>query len=90
MDVHTFDGKLLESTSLLPIHLKEISSEDKILAFDELRKILSPNNNLETIIHDLGKPSNYDPTNNLRADDLLYLCYQLIKKLTSNNDLIFL
>lgn len=95
MNVHQFDGQLFPDKSLLQEHLHRaalISKDQKQNSFLKLRTMLLPNNNLDTIIHDFyiyGRNigPNYDPTNDLYADDLLYLCYELLHRSFDHNDL---
>ena len=84
MDVHAYDAELLESKALILRQLEmahQCTRDDKMAAFADLRAKIShasiPYYN--AIINDyIHHPlQNYDPTNDLYADDLLYLCYQL-------------
>ena len=98
MDVHIFDGQLLYSKSLILPHLQIaalVSNEDKLAAFGQLKLQLDPNPNFDTIVNDFmsighSPGPNYDPTNELYADDLLYLCACLVQKMPLNETLIFL
>lgn len=79
MDVHVFDGKLLSSISnysplmavwALDINIKR-SEIQKLLKYDysdTAQKIL------QQLYQDVGTNANYDVTNQVTADDLLYLC----------------
>ena len=88
MDVHTFDGKLLEVRKSLSFYLEcaaQISHENKLAAFELLRMFIKPNVNFNTIVEDFRRDghdanSNHDPTNDLHADDLLYLCWIILEK----------
>jgi hypothetical protein len=88
MNTHYFDGKLLPDKALLHEHIlraESIPKDQKLNAFYDLRAKLSPNHNLNTIINDFNlyghaPGPNYDPTNDLYADDLLYLCYELLQR----------
>lgn len=98
MNIHIFDGQLLEAKALLSVYLEsaaEVSSEDKIMAFEQLKTFIQPNLNFDIIVndfktfgHNLG--SNYDPTNELYADDLLYLCAILLEKLDNTDEFLFI
>ena len=94
MDTHTFDGQLLDIKAQILPYLEmaaAISKEDKLVAFKKLGTCIQSNSNFDTIVNDfqnLGHSNgpNYDPTNGLYADDLLYLC----SKMTHNEALISL
>lgn len=87
MNVHIFDGQLLDSKQELLPYLTNI--QDKAIILDELRKYIF-HVNFNTIINDLDKSSNHDLSNDLHADDLLYLCGLIIRKLEDKETFIFL
>lgn len=86
MDAHCLDGKLREAEALIHEHIllaQSIPEEQKLNAFLELQELI-PNRNLIKITNDFilyghAPGPNYDPTNDLYADDLLYLCYLLVQ-----------
>jgi hypothetical protein len=91
MDIHIFDGKLKESKESLLPYLKlisEVSREDKLIAFERLKNKINPSVNLDIIIRDSNSPANHDLTNDLHAEDLLYLCVLLVDRLPDNETLI--
>ncbi|CAN5887102.1 hypothetical protein BH23THE1_BH23THE1_34160 [soil metagenome] len=100
MNVHIFDGQLLNTKAFISTHLSiasAVSNEDKLLSFERLRSQLRPNPNINTIINDFivyghENGPNYDPSNDLYlyADDLLYICAELVQKLPQNETLKFL
>jgi len=74
-DVHQFDGKL--QTLKIKPHIPE---SDKRKMFEDLTTKISQNRNiphpqsvhgLHVVISDMGSPRNYDPTNDMYADDIL-------------------
>jgi len=81
MNCHIFDGTLL--------HLAEetksnIDIDTKLRLFKKVRKEIVTHNGatkcFNIIMDDIGKPSNFDNTNNLIADDIMYLiCLKLDK-----------
>lgn len=76
MNVHNFDGKINNT-------IPKINIETKINYFNSTPfKIIHPN--FFTIKNDMitNPNANYDPTNNLYADDILYL---ILYKLESYN-----
>ena len=87
MNVHIFDGQLLEAREELLPYLLNISSEDKIIVFEELRKYIS-HVNFDMIINDSHNASNHDLSNDLHADDLLYLCGIIMEKLEDKETFI--
>lgn len=101
MNVHIFDGELLESKLLLSSYLEsaaEVLSEDKIITFERLRTFIQPNGanvNFDTIVNDFkihghNQGSNYDQSNGLYADDLLYLCAVIMQNLDDKDELILI
>jgi hypothetical protein len=73
MDVHTFDGQLLEIKTFLLPYL-EISPENKFNVFQQLKILIGSNVTFDIIVNNSKSNENYDPTNDLYADDLLYIC----------------
>lgn len=101
MDTHRFDGKLSLIRSLLErdlLRVKQISREERLRLFRLLSSFLASYpkitpqafNNLETIIRDSSSHLNYDPTNDLSSEDLLYLLAEKITSLEGEkrNDLL--
>lgn len=94
LDTHHYDGKLKDRIdSLLPhiIRAASIPKSQKVEAFSVLRNTLihRPTFNIvaqtnfdqivmDFIQYDHNPGPNYDPTNNLYADDVLYLCSEII------------
>lgn len=102
LNTHDYDGKLKEAVKIIEERILVVSNIDtssKLTAFHELQNELAKQpgykgaacKNLATIISDFKKygrkGANYDPTNNLYADDLLYICYQVhFKTKDANTD----
>lgn len=83
MDIHIFDGQLLRTKTSLSPYLEnafQMSSEEKLKAFERLRSLIQPNVNFEIIVNDFRTGPNYDATNDLYADDILYICAELLSK----------
>ncbi len=90
LDTHFYDGRLNElKQSILPdlLRIGALSSEEKIKAFNVLRSHLPAtiHRNLNVIIDEFIRTGhahnqNYDPTNDLYADDLLYLCCEIAEE----------
>jgi len=84
LDTHYYDGKLPVAELKREIdRVAALSREMKVVACTSLLNLdMDPRQkrNLETIILDFRDASrtNYDPTNDLDAGDLLYLCYERI------------
>ena len=88
-NTHYYDGKLTEAIIISP----NISKLNKINIIQDLKTLLETESNhplyygamaaLKIIQADINNPENYDATNNLRADNILYL---LVKKLETNID----
>ena len=84
-ETHFYDGQL--EKAVLEADLSRASqktSEEKLAAFGLLRSLLPKitHHNFDVIVRDFirtgrTKGANYDPTNDLYADDLLYLCSEL-------------
>lgn len=86
LDTHYYDGKLTYVTHYIPElnYITNAPVEYKIEVIDNLFEALAHKlpdmalNNLFTLKKSIGTPANYDPTNNINADDLLCLCYDHI------------
>lgn len=89
LNTHHYDGKLTETVKLHINEITAASlcpSEIKLAAFSDLKDRLNTlhmsliaNNMFDCIVSSYenkgrNSPANYDPTNNLHADDLLYMC----------------
>jgi len=79
LDTHSYDGRL-DSKNINEIdNVRQLSNDDKLLVINELLEHINTKISdeglfyLKTIINDIGTDHNYDPTNNLRAEDLLYI-----------------
>jgi hypothetical protein len=91
VDTHIYDGKL--DNKSIP-ELKDIiflsNEEKKIKCMDVYNGYIKKERNkisihfLMKIIDDIGTEQNYDPTNSLRAEDLLVLC----SNFRSNDDFL--
>lgn len=90
LETHTYDNCLHECKKELQDHIsrsRQIDKSEKLQSFLTLLKELNSapiqaQQNLNTIIQDFdrlgtGIGPNYDPTNDLDASDLLYLCCEL-------------
>lgn len=74
LNTHTYDGKL-NRESVGELTLSETEKKERA---NELLSYVSDNvakHFLRQIIDDFGKPANFDPSNSLRADDLVCLCW---------------
>ena len=80
LEVHSYDGALLsQKDKLVKLStIEKMSMEEKMNAVLEIKKKLtvkgiSPSGmaNLHSIISHIGCSPNYDPTNKVRAEDLL-------------------
>lgn len=86
-NTHFYDGKLGELKAFLEPDLLQTgqrTAEEKLAFFQLLRTKLprTAHRNFDIVVQDFIKTGrtpgpNYDPTNNLYADDLLYLCGSL-------------
>lgn len=84
-DTHYYDGKInkydiskLKEVEQLPLEYKKQRGE-------ELLSIVN-NYYLRIIINDIGSDRNYDQSNKLSVDDLIYLCWEF----KDNSDFISL
>ena len=98
---HTYDGKLQKSKQTIENNIQrasKISKKDKVQAFIKLRNNLIKYKEFtpqiqrcfDVIYNTFSqkgrtKSANYDPTNDLYADDLLYLCYEKVFESDSND-----
>jgi len=80
LNTHTYDGKL--NTGLLPdlVLSKSLTCEQKrIYGYELIQNMRHVNKTaisfLKRIVKSIGTKSNFDSTNNLSADDLIYLCW---------------
>lgn len=86
-ETHFYDGQLGTAKATLEVDLIRASqktSEEKLAAFGLLRSLIpkETHHNFDIIVRDFirsgrTKGANHDPTNDLHADDLLYLCSEL-------------
>lgn len=91
LNTHSYDGKII------PTNLKEKLETASFLSLEEKKRrgeallnyAFSENarHYLQGIIDDISRPQNYDPTNQLRADDLLCLCYEFRQNEDFNKEL---
>jgi hypothetical protein len=87
MDVHIFDGRLLNSKEELLPYLSNI--QNKVIVLEKLRNYIS-HINFDTIINDSHNASNHDLSTNLHAYDLLYLCGLVMENLDDKETFILL
>lgn len=88
LNTHHYDGKLnLECIPKLT-QIQELTLEQKKEKGMALLSLISKESFpfLDKIIQDIGSPANFDFSNNLRADDLICLCWDF----KENPDFIFL
>lgn len=79
-ETHFYDGRLSPIKDPLKADLERAgqkTQEEKMISFRALRQQLpeETHRNFDVIVQDIG--NNYDSTNDLHADDLLYLCSEL-------------
>lgn len=78
LNTHSYDGKL--NMALLP-HVTQLSIEEKKKRGHQLLSESRFNNvagkYLQGIINSIGTQQNIDKTNNINADDLLCLCWEM-------------
>jgi len=97
LNTHHYDGKLKAEISKFKDLNKigEISLEEKKEVFLAIHQWLSPRNPeatrmLQLIIDNTNdhkqKSSNFDPSNDYWADDLLYMCWEMRKKIQQDGD----
>lgn len=74
-DTHTYDGQLNQLPELSEIQLLSIIQKKE--RGQELLELIDQNKALylRDIISNMGSSVNFDPTNNLWADDLISLCW---------------
>lgn len=78
-DTHFYDGQLAPIKAQLQSDLDRAhqkTPQEQLVAFQLLREQLPAiaHPNFDVIVRDLAQKTNYDPTNDLLANDLLYLC----------------
>jgi hypothetical protein len=78
-NVHEFDGKLSPDAILRLDELEDYTPFEKRIKCSKLLQTTDhfdpvAKRHLNLCIEDIGKEANIDRTNNLVADDLLYLC----------------
>ena len=93
IDTHTYDGKLIERKCNIQDLLDCMSILDtnkKIQMMEKLKMEIFRVSNRRTVLHFMdmiisdfisygnGKGPNYDPTNNMSADDLLCICHDIL------------
>jgi hypothetical protein len=85
LDTHYYDGKLsIDNIKNLTL-IKEYTDEHKTTLaktiIDELDMELSrtAKGYMDKIVNDIGKPGNYESSNKLVADELLFLCWNYRK-----------
>jgi hypothetical protein len=102
MDTHLYDGKLIDRKLCIERRGPPIATtEEKLIAFSLISQRLNQHprfngrtrQNFETIVNDfkhLGRARgpNYDSTNGLYADDMLYLCCKAYDMTEEKKDLI--
>jgi len=99
LNVHYYDGHLEPSINAVRKWLSlagAIPRPSKILAFQSFLACVTPSitmpflNNLHTIINEyslrdrIKESGNYDSANDLYADDLLYVCYLVLGRITKD------
>lgn len=88
IDTHFYDGKIY-ITEVIRDRINKaqlISLDEKRRSAERIRSKLTELSSvryLDIILADWGKESNYDPTNNIHTEDLLWLCENDMK----DNDL---
>jgi hypothetical protein len=101
-ETHAYDGKLRKDMSIELsdelLNITEISLESKCLVFIQLKKILEKRNNFknnavkyfDAIANDCkgNRSNNYDASNNLYADDLLYICAKHLLNTLNSGDIL--
>lgn len=86
LNTHTYDGKIDKNQLLLLQNIDDISPEIKKDHAKQLLPLVQHKHFIQLILDNWNQPSNYDPTNDLKADELLYLC----SKYKDNSDFIHL
>lgn len=100
LDVHHYDGMLGNEMTIIREFLSnKVSSNIKldtvnnfvadILQFNLPEKDNACNNYLRAIVSQWGTARNYDPTNNITAEDMIYICaleFNNMKKLFCSDD----
>lgn len=79
LNTHTYDGALKERKQQIIADLERVKDVEKTQAFEELRTLLALppiQNALFSMIVSGPPQANHDPTNDLDAKNLLYLCWE--------------
>lgn len=86
-DTHTYDGQLKNRLAEIKSFLDEaskMSKEEKLDRFYKLKSFLKCNPQADTFLSGIIRDyetgnhgANHDPTNNIHAEDLLVLCFNL-------------
>jgi len=79
LNTHAYDGALKDRKEQIIQDLERVKNIDKEKAFEELRTLLAlppVQNALFTMIVSGPPQANHDPTNDLDAKSLLYLCWE--------------
>lgn len=90
LNTHHYDGKLKERLEDIRPELERIGKIDsniKLERFNQLHNIVSnpAKRGLNMIITDLNNSPNYDNSNDLNAENILYLCLELYDKLSQKD-----
>lgn len=90
LNTHHYDGQLKERLEELRPELERISrleSSIKLNRFNQLHTTISnpAKRGLNMIISDLNKSPNHDSSNDLNAENILYLCLELYDKLSQKD-----
>lgn len=94
MNTHIFDGQLSSSKLIIASYLSSdpISPSSLDIAYHYLQnKIGNPIMNrliAEAINFSRTDNRNYDPTNDLYIDEVLYLCYKILLNAPADSDLL--
>jgi len=85
-DVHVYDGTFKNEWK----NTLNLTIEEKKHLFDLLMELLNDDNakkGLALIKRDIGTPQNFDPSNNICADDVLgHICYEMFCDKYSNKE----
>ena len=92
LNTHFYDGRLDNSLEAELEKVKMLPKEEKLRGLALLREHLPATSfeNFDIIMNEFlrGGPLNYDSSNNLHAEDLLYLCSQSLEKYSWDHTLI--
>lgn len=86
LNTHHYDGKLKERLQEIRPDLERVDKLEKsvkLATFEKLHSVVSnpAKLGLNKIILDLNMPPNFDSSNSLNAENILYLCLELYNKL---------